>query len=463
MIGKTISHYRITEKIGQGGMGVVYKAEDTQLKRTVALRVLPLGYADDNDQWARFMQEARAAAALDHPSICTVHDVGEADGHVYLVMAFVDGKTLVELIRSGELGIVRVVNLAIQIGEGLQEAHDKKIVHRDIKSANIMVTPKGQARILDFGIAKDLNAGEAGRSRLVLGTPAYMSPEQTTEQRVDQRSDIWSLGVVLYQMLTGKLPFRGEYEAAVVYSILHEDPAPMTGAADAPAGLEKIIGKALQKKPKDRYQSVGDMVLALKAAGLQLGTREKLGTTAGLPAAAPASRRKWPVIAAALIVLAGLGFWLLPGIEFDFGNRPPGADAPQQTQTSLAVLPFTNLSEQREDDYFADGMGEQLIATLARIESVRVVSRTSLSRYKDAKVPVQQIASDLNVSYVVEGSVRRAGERVRITAQLIVAATGELLWAQSYDRDMRDVLTLQSEVARSIATQIQVKLSPAVE
>ena len=328
MIGKTISHYRITEKIGQGGMGVVYKAEDTQLKRTVALRVLPLGYADDNDQWARFMQEARAAAALDHPSICTVHDVGEADGHVYLVMAFVDGKTLVELIRSGELGIVRVVNLAIQIGEGLQEAHDKKIVHRDIKSANIMVTPKGQARILDFGISKDLNAGEGGRSRLVLGTPSYMSPEQTTEQRVDQRSDIWSLGVVLYQMLTGKLPFRGEYEAAVVYSILHEDPAPMTGAADAPAGLEKIIGKALQKKPKDRYQSVGDMVLALRAAGRQLGTREKPGTTDGLPAAAPASSRKWTVIAAALIVLAGLGFWFSPGIEFDFGNRPPGADAP---------------------------------------------------------------------------------------------------------------------------------------
>ena len=464
MIGKTIAHYRITQKIGQGGMGVVYKAEDTPLKRTVALKVLPPGYVDDDDRKARFMQEARAAAALDHPSICTVHDVGEADGQAYLVMAFVDGKTLTELIRERELGAVRAVNLAIQIGEGLQEAHDKKIVHRDIKSANIMVTQKGRAKILDFGIAKDLSSGDAGRSKLVFGTPSYMSPEQTIEKRVDQRSDIWSLGVVLYEMFTGKLPFRGEYEAAVVYSILNEEPAPMgAGTADLRAEIEKIIRKALEKKPQDRYQTVADMVLALKAASLQLETRKKPATIASLPAAARASSRKWPAIAAALIVLAGLGFWFAPSVEFGVGDRPPGATVPGQTQTSLAVLPLTNLSEQQDEDYFAAGMSEQLITTLAQIESLRVISRTSVLRYKDANIPVGQIAKDLNVSYVVEGSVQHVGDRVRITAQLIDAATEELVWTQSYDRDMRDVLALQSEVARSIATQIQVKLSPTEE
>ena len=411
------------------------------------------------------MQEARAAAALDHP-ICTVHDVGEADGQVYFVMAFVDGKTLTGLIRAGELGAVRAVNLAIQIGEGLQEAHDKRIVHRDIKSANIMVTQKGRAKILDFGIAKDLSTGEAGRSKLILGTPSYMSPEQTIEQRVDQRSDIWSLGVVLYEMLTGKLPFRGEYEAAVVYSILHEDPAPVgAGAADIPADLEKIIAMALEKKPKDRYQTAADMLLALKAVNLQMGTRGvPAATTMDLPAEARAPSKRWTWVTSALVFLVALGFWFASSVEFDFGTRLAGSAMPGETQMIwLAVLPLANLSERQDEDYFAAGMSEQLITTLARIESLRVISRTSVLWYKDANIPVRQIAKDLNVSYVVEGSVQRAGERVRITAQLIDAATEELIWTQSYDRDMRDVLTLQSEVARSIATQIQVKLSPTEE
>jgi len=458
MIGQIISRYRILEKLGEGGMGVVYKAEDLRLKRTVALKFLPPLSAGGEEEKSRFLIEAQAAAALDHPNICTVYEIDEADGRCFISMAYIEGRSMKQMLESGALRIEQALELGTHVARGLQEAHEKGVVHRDIKSANILVTPKGQAKITDFGLALLAERTQLTREGTTLGTAAYMSPQQASGDRVDHRTDIWSLGVVLYEILTGRLPFRGERPLAVVHSILHSEPAPMSeGGAVIPAEAERIVRKALAKDLRQRYSRIDEMLAELEMLRRQLGFASATGAWGTTVRGRAGGRFRrgflWAAAGLLLLVLAALA-----GVWWRRAGRSSGEAAP--AIASLAVLPLENLSRDPEQEYFTDGMTRALIADLAKIRSLRVKSRTSVMQYKGSKRPLREIAQELTVDAVVEGSVLRAGDKVRITVQLIAAATDQLLWADSYERDLRNILSLQSEVARAIAREIQIKLTP---
>jgi TolB-like protein/Flp pilus assembly protein TadD/predicted Ser/Thr protein kinase len=460
MIGKTVSHYKILEKLGEGGMGVVYKAEDTKLKRTVALKFLSERALASGEEKERFVHEARAAAALDHTGICTVHEIGSAEGRMFITMAYVEGRSLKEKIVSGPLATEEAIGIALQLAEALKEAHEKGIAHRDIKPGNIIVTSKGGAKILDFGLAKSAAGTTVTRDGTTLGTFAYMSPEQTRGEEIDGRTDIWSLGVVLYEMLTGQRPFKGDYEQAVVYSILNTEPEPVTALrAELPAAIDGIIEKALAKEPEERYRSMTEMAAELRSVArrLEAGDDETVsGSTtksaAGKPTVGrPAKRRKGRLyIYGSLVVIAAAV------LVVRLTMMPRESEAID----SIAVLPLDNLSGDPDQEYFADGMTDELISNLARLSALRVISRTSAMRYKDTNKTLPQIARELNVDAVVEGSVLRSGDRVRINTQLIHASSDKQLWGDSFERDLSDVLSLQREVAQSIARKIEVALTP---
>jgi len=449
MIGQTISHYKIIEKLGAGGMGVVYKAEDTRLKRIVALKFLPSSIMASETEKARFIHEAQAAAALNHPNICTIYEIDEVDGQAFIAMEFVEGESLKDKVNSNQLSVSSVTDIAIQIAQGLAKAHEHGITHRDIKSANVMITKDGIAKILDFGLAKLAGQSRLTKSGSTLGTMAYMSPEQARGEEVDHRTDIWALGVVLYEMLAGQLPFKGEYEHAVMYSILNQEPQPITSLrSEAPMELERVVNKALVKSPDERFQRVDEMLAAMKSLKREI---ESATVQEPRPLTKLHKRKRFYLyggVAALLALLIGSGIY--------FGQN----SAPRAKFNSIAVLPLDNLSGDPEQEYFADGMTEALITDLAQIEALKVISRTSVMHYKGANKPLPEIAKALNVDAVVDGSVQRFGERVKITAQLIEAATDRHLWAKSYERELRDILALQSELARAIANEIQIKLTP---
>jgi serine/threonine-protein kinase len=446
MIGKTISHYKILEKLGEGGMGVVYKAEDTRLRRTVALKFLSPEMTRDADAKRRFEQEARAAATLEHINVCNIYEIDEtADGQTYIVMACYDGETLKDRIHRGPLRLEEAIDIAMQIGEGLKEAHEKKLVHRDIKGANIMITSKGQAKIMDFGLAKLSGQTKLTKEASTIGTVAYMSPEQAAGKEVDHRTDIWSLGVLLYEMITGRLPFRGEYEPSVIYSILNENPEPVTGLrTGVPVELERIINKILKKTADERYQTVSDALVDLQAVK-RTGSPERRKHRPGMRR----PLKRYALLSGALLVMITL---IVLGVRILFTGKIHGIE-------SIAVLPLENLSDDPAQEYFVDGMTDALIAELAQISALRIISRTSVMRYKGTRKSLPEIAGEINVDALVEGTVLQSDGQVRITVQLVQANPEKHLWADNYVRDLQDVIQMQKEVARSIAHEIQVSVT----
>jgi serine/threonine-protein kinase len=470
MIGQLIAHYRIIEKIGSGGMGEVYLAEDTKLKRQVALKFLPRQLTADPQARERFEREAQAAAALNHPNIVTIHEIGEHEGQVFIAMEYVEGRTLKELIAVNRtpstinrLPISQVLEIATQICSGLAAAHEKGIVHRDVKPENILVDKDNHVKILDFGLAKLKGVSSLTKGSSTLGTVHYMSPEQTMGQDVDHRTDIWSLGVVLYEMLTAKPPFKGDYEQAVIYSILNEEPTRATTIRkDIPPEFDRILEKALAKEPEERYQHADDLLVDLKHL-----KRDSRPDRQPAPAALRQNQRRWARWGIPVAILLGA---LAIALFIITRDKPTPDDSVGTTASrpvqpawahSIAVLPFKNLSDSREDEYFSDGITEDIIAQLSKIADLKVISRTSIMTYKNTTKNIRDIGRELDVGTVLEGSVRRAGNQVRIVAQLIDARNEGHLWAETYDKEVIQVFAIQSDVAQKIASALQAKLSPA--
>jgi len=446
--GSTLAgKYRIVEPIGKGGMGVVYKAEDTKLRRTVALKFLPPELAESPEACERFIREAQAAAALSHPHICTIHEISEEEDQSFIVMEYIEGESLRQKILKGPLDQTEVLDIAIQVAEGLEEAHKKGIVHRDIKPGNIMLTEKGAAKVMDFGLAKVFGGSLITREAKTMGTVAYMSPEQAKGEVVDRRTDIWSLGVVLYQMVTGQLPFKGEYDQSTIHSILNHEPEPITKIREnLPSGLELVISKALAKNPAGRYQSMEDFLGDLKAIAEGL---KPLRAKAGLLRGRILGLKKTYAYAglAGIVILAVLAFLFL---------------APQRSAAfdSVAVLPLENLSGDPEQDSLAESIHDDLITNLAGLSSLKTVTaRRTVMRFKGKDTPPQKIAKDLRVKALITGALRRSGDSVRVTAQLINPTTGSQVWADSFERDMRDVMSLENEIVAAIAREVNLQLT----
>ena len=438
MIGETVSHYRITAKLGSGGMGVVYEAEDTKLGRHVALKFLPAEMAKDAASLERFQREAKAASALNHPGICTVHAIEQHEGQHFIAMERLEGETLADLIRKGPLAVGPLLELGIQIADALESAHAKGIVHRDLKPANVFVTARGQAKVLDFGLAKIERARPAGSEHseaptavqpneltsagTTMGTVSYMSPEQARGQVTDARTDLFSLGTVLYQAATGVLPFQGETSAVVFEAILNREPAPIGQLnASLPPELNRILGKALEKDRALRYQTATDFKTDMM--------RLKRDADSGGRRAA------------------------------ELSDSRPGGPA-RAAEKSVAVLYFENLSGVKEDEYLRDGVTEDIITELSKIKGLKILSRPTVLPYRDKSVTAALIGQQLKAGFVLAGSIRRAGNRLRITAQLVDAQNDSLLWSERYDREMADVFDVQDEIARKIAAALRVQLSP---
>jgi serine/threonine-protein kinase len=461
MIGQTLGHYRILEKVGAGGMGVVYRARDEQLERDVALKVLPSGTLDNEASRRNFRKEALALAKLNHPNIETVYEFATQDGMDFLVMEFVPGKTLADKLLNGVLPEKEVVALGMQIAAALGEAHERGIVHRDLKPRNIAITAKGQAKVLDFGLAKLLRPASVASTdtitdtQAIVGTLPYMSPEQLQGEAVDARSDIFTIGAVLYEMATNCRAFGERLPSRLVDTILHETPVtPRALNRRISAGLERIILKCLDKDPEQRYQSAKELLVDLRRLG------EPVSARTNSPASIPKGRTKAARSAAYFITgLLGLTAIVLGLNVGGWRTRLVGWTSPPKIG-SLAVLPLENLSHDPEQEYFADGMTEALITDIAKIGTLRVISRTSVMRYKGTKKPLSQIARELNVDAIVEGSVQHSGDKVRIDAQLIDARKDRNLWTESYQSDLSDVLTLQGNVARAVAGEVRAQLTP---
>jgi serine/threonine protein kinase/Flp pilus assembly protein TadD len=458
LVGRTIGHYKISKRIGTGGMGEVYLATDITAGRQAALKLLPMRFTGDAERLKRFQQEAHAVVGLNHPNILTVYEIGEDHSIHYIASELIEGETLRQRLEHGPMQLSEAVDVAIQVASALVAAHGMGIVHRDIKPENIMLRPDGYVKVLDFGIAKladsafaEATADVAEPMTLpetnlgsILGTVRYMSPEQACGAPADKRTDIWSLGVVLYEMVTGHAPFAGDTPREVMTSILEKESPPLTShIKQTPAELRQIIGKALRKDRTERYQSVSEMLQALK------NLRHKLE----LKAAPLWLRWTRSPIALVLVMLASALALALPF----YRHRNPVTSLPPEK--SIAVLPFIDLSETKDQEYFCDGMSEEILEALAKVDGLRVVARTSSFSFKGKSVNAREVGEKLNVANVLEGSLRREGNRVRVTAELINAHSGFHLWTETYDRELAGVFALQDEITRSIVDALKIKLA----
>ena len=464
MVGTTISHYKILEKIGQGGMGEVFLAQDTSLDRKVALKFLPHSMQEDPVAHKRFLREAKSAAALDHPFICKIYETGKEDGKSFISMEYVQGETLKEQLTKGPLALKDTLEKATEIAEALEAAHKQNIVHRDLKPSNIMLTPEGHVKVMDFGLAKQLIPTEGVGSQeqaltaltktgVTLGTLAYMSPEQLRGEEVDTRSDVFSFGVLIYEMIAGVNPFLKPQRMETASAILRDEPSPLSSwAPEVPERLEHIVKEMLAKQADERYKSAREVRVDLQ----QLAG----GAVPFIPVGRRLTRRRWLALAglgmvATLAIFLGLdvGGWRDWLSQFVGGSSGPGIQ-------SLAVLPLDNLSGDPDQEYFAAGMHEALITDLAKLGGFkRVIARASMMRYQQTEKSLPEIAQELGVDAVITGSVLREGDRVRITAQLINAATQELLWADRYERQLGDVLSLQNEIVEAITREMNLQLT----
>jgi serine/threonine-protein kinase len=422
--GTKLGPYEILAPLGAGGMGEVYKARDTRLERTVAVKVLPPAFANDAEALSRFEREAKAVAALSHPNILAIHDIGREGSVSYCVMELLEGETLRERIASSALPPRKAVAYAEQVARGLAAAHDRGLVHRDLKPDNLFLTHDGLVKILDFGLAREIGTplddketGGLTAPGVILGTIGYMSPEQVRGKAVDHRSDLFALGAVLFEMLTGKRAFQRESPVETMMAILQDDPPAAPSGRAIPPEVSAILAHCLEKSPEDRFQSARDLAFALQAAERDSGSARSAESGAVM--------------------------------------------APAKPEASIAVLAFRNMSADREAEYFSDGMTEEIINALTGIAALRVAARTSSFAYKGKDTDVRQIGREIGVGCVLEGSVRQSGQRLRVTAQLIDVATGYHVWSERYDREMQDVFTVQDEIARAIAEKLQVQLAGA--
>jgi len=443
LIGKTISHYKITEKLGEGGMGEVYLAKDTDLQRNVAIKFLPEHLTRDKDNIERFRREAQAAASLNHPNIVTIHEISDVEDQTFIVMEYVEGKSLRDLINEYKLENDKIIDIISQISVGLSKAHQAGIVHRDIKPENIIIDKDARVKILDFGLAKLKGASKLTKDTSTVGTVHYMSPEQIRGEEVDNRSDIWSLGVVLYEMLSGDVPFKGEYSEAIHYAILNEEQEELD--VDIDERLRIVINNCLNKNVNKRYQAIKELVNDLH------GEHEKK------PDAGSFKRRLIYItlsVTAVVVILLGYIFSLL-------SDKESSETVKSEWENSIAVIPFDNFGNEPEQEYFCEGMTEQIISNLSRLPQLKVIGRQSVMRFKDSDKLISEIGGELGVNYVLQSSVRRSGSRIRVTTQLIGVKDNFQVWADDFDRDYgAELFNLQDELCESIASNLLTALSP---
>jgi serine/threonine protein kinase len=455
MIGKTISHYKIIEKLGEGGMGIVYKAQDLKLDRFVALKFLPLHLTTSEEEKQRFIHEAKAASTLEHNNICNIHEIDETeDGQLFISMAYYQGDSLDKRIKEKPLPIEEAIDIIIQIAQGLAKAHENEIIHRDVKPANIMLTKEGVVKVLDFGLAKLSTQTKLTKESTTLGTVSYMSPEQAKGEEVDYRTDTWSLGVILYAMLTGQLPFKGEYESAVIYSILNDTQEPVTGLrTGVPMEMERIINKCLEKSPADRYQHIDELIVDLRRSK-ELSSSKTTQSISEISIPIKKSRLFISSLVVSILVCIAI-------IYFVFFKTAEEVSSSTERK-NLVVLPFKNLGLP-EDEYFADGITLDITSRLSEIKQLGVIGRTSADRYKDTEKSYDQIGDDLGVDYLLEGNVQweklpGKESKIRVTPRLIKISDGTHIWTKRYDAIYEDVFTLQSDIAEKVANALNITL-----